>query len=218
MTGTFRHAAVDAHQDVAVLELIGAVARSAHHQEALFSAEVAAEPWRYFDQLDRTSLLPVARQAFTALEADFPYLDDEGRVALRRRIARGFFAAHRSYLRWHLAMLGRNVPLSARDFVLEGIQRKARFAAEHHRDVRLAKLDVQALFLQGREGHERLLDRMAASPLITPGSPETSRFLTHTLSIDGPMFDSFTAAEKVDLAEWIASLPRKGERRPASAA
>jgi hypothetical protein len=167
---------------------------------------------RYFDQLDRAALLPVARRAFTDLEGDFTTdpstgLDDDARFALRQRIARGFFAAHRSYLRWHLAMLGRNVPLSPRDFVLEGIQRKARFAAEHHRDVRLAKLDVQALFLQGRDGHERLLDRLAASPLITPGSPDTSRFLTHTLSIDGPMFDSFTAAEKVDLAEWIAGLP-----------
>jgi hypothetical protein len=171
---------------------------------------------RYFDQLERATLLPLARRAFTDLEADFA-IDpsqglhdaalDDARFALRQRIARGFFAAHRSYLRWHLAMLGRNVPLSPRDFVLEGIQRKARFAAEHHRDVRLAKLDVQALFLQGRDGHERLLDRLAASPLITPGSPDTSRFLTHTLSIDGPMFDSFTAAEKVDLAEWIAELP-----------
>src|SRR5688572_28339612 len=163
---------------------------------------------RYFDQLERAELSTLARRAFTALEADFPALDgpalhDSARIALRRRIARGFFAAQRSYLRWQLAMLGRNIPLSPRDFVLEGIQRKARFAAEHHRDVRLAKLDVQALFLQGRDGHERLLDRLAASPLISPGSPDTSRFLTHTLSIDGPMFDSFTAAEKVDLAEWI---------------
>jgi Iron-containing redox enzyme len=162
---------------------------------------------RYFDQLERATLLPLARRAFTDLEADFPGIDDEARIALRQRIARGFFAAHRSYRRWHLAMLGRNVPLYPRDFVLEGVQRKARFAAEHHRDVRLAKLDVQALFLQGRDGHERLLDRLANSPLISPGSPSTSRFLTHTLSIHGPMFDSFTAAEKVDLAEWIAALP-----------
>jgi len=171
---------------------------------------------RYFDQLDRSSLLSAARCALSDIEADFPSLDDRARLALRRRIALGFFSAHRSYLRWHHAMLGRNVPLSPRDFVLEGIQRKARFAAEHHRDVRIAKLDVQHLFLQGPDGHELLLDRMALSPLITPGSPETSRFLTHTLSIDGPMFDSFTAAEKVDLAEWIAALPTKRQPKPAA--
>jgi hypothetical protein len=38
--------------------------------------------------------------------------------------------------------------------------------------------------------------------------------MTHTLSLDGPMFDSFTAEEKNDLREWIASLGRPAGRPP----
>jgi hypothetical protein len=154
---------------------------------------------RYFERHDRRGMQALAREAVEqALAADM-----DGRAA---RVARGFMAAHASYTRWEAAMLGGNVPVTPRDFVLEGIRRKSRFAAEHHGDVRVMGRNVRELFLSGPEGHALLLERLARSPLIRAGQPDQSRFMTHSLSIDGPMFDSFTAAEKLDLREWIISL------------
>jgi len=98
--------------------------------------------------------------------------------------------------------------------VLEGIRRKARFAADHHRDVALAKCNVQKLLLGTQQDHETLLDRLAASPLIRRGCPAESKFMLESLSLEGPMFDAFTPAEKVDLNEWIAALGPKGSELP----
>lgn len=156
---------------------------------------------RYFELQESETLAALARQAVAQACAEQP----DARV--RQRIARGFAAAHRSYVRWHLAMCGRNVPRTPREFVLEAIRRKARFSAEHHAEVRLGQHSIQELMLAGAQEHELLLDALAASPLVQPGSPDKSRLLTHSLSIDGPMFDAFTAAEINDLREWIASLP-----------
>jgi hypothetical protein len=160
---------------------------------------------RYLDGYDRSSLDAIARQAIAHALADS---DSPER---RRRIARGFSAAEQSHRRWQQAMLGRNVPFTPRDFVLEGMRRKARFAAEHHRDVRLAKTNVAQLLEQGGSAHELLLDRLATSAHVRRGDPDQSRLITHSLTIDGPMFDAFTAAEKVDLREWIASLGEPSE-------
>jgi hypothetical protein len=155
---------------------------------------------RYLDHSERATLAELATQAAlqALLESDTP--------ERRRRIATGFTAARSSYLRWEQAVLGRNIPFSPRDFVLEGIRRKARFAVEHHRDVRLAKCNVADLLAQGGQAHELLLDRLARSALVRRGNPDQSRFISHSITIDGPMFDAFTPAEKLDLREWIARL------------
>ncbi len=160
---------------------------------------------RYFELHDGEALGALARQALAHA------LDERPEAGARRRIARGFAAAQRSYVRWHDAMCGRNVPLTPREFVLEAIRRKARFSAEHHASVRLGQHSVEELMLAGADQHELLLDVLAASPLVQPGAPDRSRLLTHSLSIDGPMFDAFTAAEINDLREWIAGLPRRGD-------
>src|SRR5436305_9755142 len=74
---------------------------------------------RYLNKYERGALSESAIQgAVRCLE------EMDGDLA-RARIARGFAAAHSSYQRWEEAMLGRNVPLSPRDFVLEMIRRKA---------------------------------------------------------------------------------------------
>lgn len=165
---------------------------------------------RYLDMHDRGALRDLAQQAVQLA------LRGSDGTAARRRIARGFVAAQRSYERWQQAMLGRNIPMSAREFVLEGIKRKARFSADHHRDVQLRGHSLQQLLLGGRAGHEKLLELLAQSLLIRPGAPEQSRFMTHSISIEGPMFDAFTAPEKLELAEWIASLPER-ENEPRTA-
>jgi hypothetical protein len=162
---------------------------------------------RYLDLQDRDALTSLARDAVVhALLDPAP--------GARERISRGFAAAERSYQRWQDAMCGRNVPVTARQFVLETIARKARFSAEHHGQVRLGPHDLQQLMQAGPEGHEQLLDALALSPLIRPGQPDKSPLLSHSLSIDGPMFDAFTAAEVQDLREWVASLPEPAERLP----
>jgi hypothetical protein len=164
---------------------------------------------RYLDQHDRSALGELGRRG--VLDA----LAEHDTPERRQRIGRGVVAARESYRRWEQAMLGRNVPITPRDFVLEGIRRKARFAIEHHRDVRLAKSNVAELLAEGGASHELLLDKLAASALVRRGAPDQSRFLSHSISIDGPMFDAFTAAEKVDLREWITDLGRPAQ--PASA-
>lgn len=123
------------------------------------------------------------------------------------RAVRGFFAAHHSYRRWEAAIRGANVPYTAKDFVLEGIRRKARFAIDHHHDVSLKGHNLAELLREGGRAHELLLEHLAESAsLIRKGAPDRSPFMIHTLSLDGPMFDAFTAEEKNDLREWIASL------------
>jgi hypothetical protein len=162
---------------------------------------------RFLQRSERGTLLELARRAVVQRLRES---DAEG---VPPRVARGFGAAHASYLRWERAMLGPNVPFTAWDSVLEMVQRKARFAADHHRDVSFGEDNVRQLLLAGRSGHERLLDVIASSDLVCPGDPDRSPFLCQSLSIDGPMFDAFTAVEKIDLRAWIASVGTRAEIR-----
>jgi hypothetical protein len=164
---------------------------------------------RYLDLHERSAL------AALAVRATLQRWDDGGDARARERITAGFSAAHRAYLRWEQAMLGPNVPFTPWDSVLEMVQRKARFAADHHRDVRLGGKNVAELLQDGGAAHEWLVQQLAVSPLIRPEDPDRSRFMTHSLSIDGPMFDAFTAAEKQDLREWIACIGTRDEARTA---
>jgi hypothetical protein len=160
----------------------------------------------YFDGYDRDRLSGLARDGVRAILAE-----EADSVETRERIARGFAAAHRSYTRWEQAMRGANVPMTARDSMLEIIGPKARFAIGHHLGVLLdgngAAVDVETCFAGGRAGHGRLLDALAASPLIRPGAPDQSPFMTNVITFGGPMFDVFTPPEQACLREWIASLP-----------
>ena len=160
----------------------------------------------YFDGYDRVGVGQFAREAVSAI------LAEEGdRVETRERIARGFVAAHRSYKRWEQAMLGANIPMTTRDMVLEIISPKARFAIGHHIAVQLrgkgTSTDLDSCFSEGPVGYQRLLDTLAASPLIKPGAPDKSPFITHVITFGGPMFEVFTPPEQACLREWIASLP-----------
>ncbi|MET0340864.1 MAG: hypothetical protein ABW252_07665 [Polyangiales bacterium] len=155
---------------------------------------------RYFTLHARGPLPSLARESAGALLAS----GDKGAGV---RLRRGFAAAHASYLRWQRAMVAGNVPFTPREFVLEGVRRKARFAAEHHRDITLKGENLEVMFLDGGAAYDRILDHMAATvSLVRPGAPDKSPFMTHALSLDGPMFDAFTPPEKDDLREWIATL------------
>jgi hypothetical protein len=161
----------------------------------------------YFDGYDRKRLAELAKKGALALIAG----EHEDTRERRTRIARGFAAAHRSYKRWEQAMLGGSIPRTPRDFVLEMISRKARFAIGHHmgRHLRGRKgetADLEALFAGDRADHAALLDHLADSSLIRAGAPDDSPFLTRSLSFGGPMFDVFTQSEERDLREWIDSL------------
>ena len=167
---------------------------------------------RYFDLPDRSELGPLARRAIAALEADLDASSPSGsspeaRLTLRRRVARGFFAAHRSYLRWHLAMLGRNVPFSPETSSSRASSARLASPPSTTATSDSPSSTSRPSSFKDATGTSASSTASPPLPLVTPGSPDISRFLTHTLSIDGPMFDSFTAPEKLDLAEWIASLP-----------
>lgn len=160
----------------------------------------------YIERYDSAAIARLARLAVAA------FLEDEGDdAAVRRRIASGFAAAQRGYRRWARAMLGANVPMTARDAVLEIIAAKARFAVGHHGRVRLGaggEAALDGLFAEGRTGHERLLDALAGSPLIRPGDPDASAFLKRSIAFGGPMYDVFSPREQDCLRDWIAALAR----------
>lgn len=155
---------------------------------------------RYFDLYDVEALKELARSAAVELLAasDGPML--------RRRLGRGFLAAHRSHLRWVRAMCGGAIPMSPRAAVLDTIRRKARFAADHHTGVYVEGESVAELLGGSAESHRALLDQLARSPHISPGKPDESTLLTESLAVSGPMFEAFTATEILELREWIASL------------
>jgi amino acid adenylation domain-containing protein len=161
----------------------------------------------YFDLHDRPAFAALARAAAHAcLDAAADGEDASG------RLARGFFAAHRSYLRWERAMCGANVPFTPRDSVIELVGRKARFAIGHHGRVRVGGRPLEEYFAGGRAAHAELIARMASSPWIQPGAPDRSRLTTDVISIDGPMFDIFTAAEQSTFREWIAGIGTDRDR------
>lgn len=78
---------------------------------------------RYLSAHDRPALAQLALQAVyqALIEADEP--------AALLRVARGFAAAHSSYLRWQDAMLGRNIPFEPREFLAELVRHKQQFDA-----------------------------------------------------------------------------------------
>jgi hypothetical protein len=163
---------------------------------------------RYLDMYERGALGELGLLAAERL------LAEDGGDAARARLTRGFAAAHRSYRRWEEAMLGRNVPMLARDFVLETIRRKAHFALGHHTRVRFGETRMEDLFRGGPAGHAALLDHLVADGLVVPGAPDRSPFITHSITFEGPMFEVFTASEQRDLREWIGSLGTAEPVRP----
>ena len=122
------------------------------------------------------------------------------------RLSRGFFAAQRSYLRWQRAMSGGNVPMTPRDSVVEIVEKKAPFAIGHHSSVRVGGCPMHDYFAGGRSAHENLVAQLAKSHWVRPGAPDRSLLLTSVISIDGPMFDIFTASEQIVLREWVERL------------
>jgi hypothetical protein len=154
----------------------------------------------YFESIDRPEMARLGRLAVSECLAT----QDDARS--RERIARGFLASHRAYSRWQTAMLGRNVPFSPRDFVVEMVRRKAPFALGHHGGTRIDGRKIEDYLAGGPEDHARLVDILAQSQWIVPGSPQTSPFM-QLLRFGGPMFDIFTAAEQRTLHEWISGRP-----------
>jgi hypothetical protein len=155
---------------------------------------------RYFDAYEHDTLRELAVQAAVEL------LQGNADSAVRERLASGFAAAHRSYLRWERAMLGGTVPMTPQEAVLVTMKRKALFAADHHTAVYVDGQSVAELLRGDEQSHELLLRHLAASPLITPGRPDESLLLTQSMAVTGPMFEAFTATEISELREWIESL------------
>lgn len=154
----------------------------------------------YIDMHDYALLASLAKSATLAL------LAESDTHLLRTRIAKGFLAAHRSYSRWKRAMFGRNIPMRPRDFVEELVQRNARFAMGHHSCVMAEGRKLDSFFGGTKSDHVRLVDWLAASKWVQPGAPDESRLLTHSISLDGPMFEVFSASEQCCLRDWIARI------------
>jgi len=164
----------------------------------------------YFQMHDREWMATRARETCEAL------LEERGDDATRARIHAGFAAAERSYRRWESAMLGRNVPLTPREFVLETIGAKARFALGHHGALSIGGRALEGFLRGDTRAHEDLLDHLANSEWIAPGDPARSRLLNESMSFGGAMFDVFTPAEKRDWREWVSGLgdsPRPPSRK-----
>lgn len=157
---------------------------------------------RYFDRYEVDALRALAIQAAVEL---LQWSASKSSTVMER-LASGFIAARRAQLRWEQAMCGGAIPISAQDAVLEMIQRKARFAAGHHSAVYLQGESLEGLLNGQQACHQRILQHLASSSLISPGRPDESPLLTHSVSVTGPMFEAFTQTELRELREWIEGL------------
>lgn len=163
-------------------------------------ARLGAASVRYLDAYAADELRSLAMEAAVEL------LSWSSARALRERLARGFIAAHRSYLRWERAMRNGAIPMTPYEAVLDTIKRKALFAADHHTAVYLEDHSLAELLRGGAQSHRLILQHLASSPLVCPGRPDESLLLTRSLAVTGPMFEVFTATEIQELREWIGSL------------
>ena len=157
---------------------------------------------RYFDRYEFDVLRDLAIQAAVEL-LTWPASKNS---TVPERLASGFIAARRAQRRWEQAMCGGAIPISPQAAVLDMIKRKARFAAGHHSAVYLEGESLEVLLNGQQECHQRILQHLARSPLVSPGRPDESPLLTHSVSVTGPMFEAFTQAELRELREWIEGL------------
>ena len=164
----------------------------------------------YFDGHDRQAM---TRHAVEMVRHALDRADD---VAQRERISRGFFAAHRSYMRWQRAMLGANIPVTPFDCVVDIVRRKARFALGHHTSVTVGDRPLETYFAGDADAHVNLVRQLETSAWVRAGRPDLSPLVTDLLSIDGPMFDIFTASEQQDLREWIDGIGASQARSAAA--
>jgi hypothetical protein len=151
--------------------------------------------------------LDAARRCLAALETRWP--------ACWPRVWRGASALLRSRLAWSTSFRPPPSPLQAmRDL----LARKAPHAHGRHGALRLGGRSLDAWFAPQTLDVDALLDALARSPWVRPGSPEQSPLVARSIAFGGAMFGVFSPEEEATLRAWIASLPcvAAGER-PAGA-
>jgi hypothetical protein len=97
-------------------------------------------------------------------------------------------------------------PATPRERMIAMIARKAPFAHGHHGRRKLNGCPIDSGLAPGANIDE-LLTALATSSFVCPGQAEASRFLTRSISLDGPMCGIFAADEVEMIADWIRSLP-----------
>lgn len=99
-----------------------------------------------------------------------------------------------------------------RERMIAMIERKRSYAALNHGRARIGDTPINDWF----DDPPGLLDALAASPLIVPGSPDQSPIFRR-FTAEGPMFGVFDEADQRLWAEWIRSLMQNATRSPEQA-
>ncbi|EUC12344.1 LodA/GoxA family CTQ-dependent oxidase [Paraburkholderia hospita] len=92
------------------------------------------------------------------------------------------------------------------DKVAALIERKATYGALNHLRAQLGQYRINDLF----DDPLVFMAELSSSPLVTPGRPDESRFLTYLTTFQGPMYKVFSDQEILLWREWIEWLGLEG--------
>lgn len=106
-----------------------------------------------------------------------------------------------------------NHPKTPAEKVAELMDRKKPYGSLNHIRAQLGAYRINDLF----DDPPVFIGELENSPLITPGDPDNSRFLTYLTTFQGPMYKVFSSEDIVVWREWIEWLGREGDtQRPKS--
>lgn len=88
------------------------------------------------------------------------------------------------------------------------IRTRARDASVYHHRYRLGRCPLSDYFKDATANPQPLLDAVARSPLVTPGSSRTSVLVNGLIAPKGKMFRVFTPGEIDIISRWIEALPQ----------
>ncbi|MFG2528983.1 iron-containing redox enzyme family protein [Streptomyces sp. NPDC048516] len=164
----------------------------------------AAADWTALDpgaarREDTPTGLTLGRAAAAALAAESP--DSPGLIA-------GFRWALDLLQRWNNGLYEEvSAALDPAHDMAELLRLRAREAALYHQEFKVEGRTLGDWFTEARTAPHGLLQALAASRLVRPGSPERSPLLRGLISENGPMFRIFSPADEAVIRRWIRSLP-----------
>ena len=128
-------------------------------------------------------------------------------VGTRTRVRRGFAWAFSCLREWDDLVSAELAAISSPRYAMgKLLKRRAREAVAYHRKYMVAGRPLAAWFAGSRIDHEKFLDALASSELISPGNADASPLVNDIISPSGPMFRIFSSDEVNIIRRWIDSL------------
>jgi hypothetical protein len=129
-------------------------------------------------------------------------------AADRHRLLTGFRWALGSLQAWSDALRDQLARVHPEQEMAELVRLRAREGAIYHHGFTLDGRSLGSRMEEACRADPRpLMDALASSPSVTPGSAERSPLITDLVSETGPMFRVFDEADLAVIRRWIDSLP-----------